>query len=58
MGRAIDVDNSIDDLKRRVTSLEQILNDLNKPKPKAKKKKAKLEFDDNDLPDNVKPSKQ
>ena len=57
MGRAIEVDNAIDDLKRRMDNLEQILNDLNKPKPKAKKKKAKLEFDDNDLPDNVKPSK-
>ena len=57
MGRAIDVDNSINELKRRVSSLEQILSDLNKPKPKTKKKKAKLEFDDNDLPDNVKPSK-
>ena len=57
MGRAIEVDKAIDDLKRRMNNLEQILNDLNKPKPKAKKKKAKLEFDDNDLPDNVKPSK-
>ena len=56
MGRAIDVDNSIDELKRRVSSLEQILNDLNKPEPKTKKKKVKLEFDDNDLPDNVKSS--
>ena len=57
MGRAIEVDKAIDDLKRRMDNLEQILNDLNQPKPKAKKKKAKLEFDDNDLPDNVKPSK-
>tara|TARA_R100001082_G_C4365992_1_gene161956 strand:- start:1422 stop:1547 length:126 start_codon:yes stop_codon:yes gene_type:complete len=41
MGRAIEVDKAIDDLKRRMDNLEQILSDLNKPKPKAKEKKSK-----------------
>ena len=41
MGRAIEVDKAIDDLKRRMDNLEQILSDLNKPKPKPKEKKAK-----------------
>tara|TARA_A100001201_G_scaffold66524_1_gene62178 strand:+ start:290 stop:412 length:123 start_codon:yes stop_codon:yes gene_type:complete len=31
MGRAIQVDKDIDDLKIRVSNLEKILNDLNKP---------------------------
>ena len=39
MGRAIEVDKAIDDLRRRMDNLEQILNDLNKPKPKVKKVK-------------------
>ena len=34
MGRAIDMENDIQKLKVRVDSLEQILNDLNKPKAK------------------------
>ena len=31
MGRAIDMENDIQKLKVRVSSLEQILEDLNKP---------------------------
>ena len=39
MGRAIEVDKAIDDLIKRVSNLEQILDDLNKPKTKTKKVK-------------------
>jgi len=58
MGRAIDMESDIDSLKIRVSKLENILEELSKPAPKTKKKKAKLEFDDNDLPDNVKAVKK
>ena len=43
MGRAIDMENDIQKLKVRVSILEQILEDLNKPEPKPKAKKVKVD---------------
>ena len=56
MGRAIKMEDDIFQLEIRVKKLEDILEEL--AKPTTKKKKAKLEFDDNDLPDNVKAVKK